>query len=294
MTVTTYESAFAVLGSLAPTVVMGVPGFFGAAMRHIEGQLPDDAGLEERRDAAVELFGPNIRYLWTGSAPADMRVLGFFTDVGLPIYEGYGLNETCIVSKNHPGANRIGSVGQVLPRKEIVIDDGVVCVRSDYPVNTAYAYAAPGESEKMFKPGGLVRTGDLGHIDADGYLYIHGRADDVVVLDNGKKIVVRPIEARLRASEAIAECIVHCRAQTELIAIVSTDGPVDPAAVAEALATANAQAEPDERVRRVIVAEEPFSIASGTLTSQFKPVRRAIVEQYEKSITDPKAGIHAT
>ncbi|QSB06874.1 AMP-binding protein [Natronoglycomyces albus] len=294
VTVTTYESAFAVLGSHAPTVVMGVPGFFGAAMRHIEGQLPEDASFKQRRSAAVELFGPNIRYLWTGSAPADMRVLGFFTDVGLPIYEGYGLNETCIVSKNYPGANRTGSVGKVLPGKEVFIDEGVVCVRSDHPVNHSYAFAADGESEKMFRPGGVVRTGDLGHIDADGYLYIHGRADDVVVLDNGKKIVVRPIEARLRASEAIAECIVYCRDQTELVAIASSDGVADPNAVAQALKKANAEAEPDEQIRRVILAQEPFSIAAGTLTSQFKPVRRAIVDKYEKSIFDPKAGIHAT
>ena len=116
-TVTTYEAAFAALGMARPTVVMGVPAFFEAAKQQIsqdaaraDGVAPEAA----RRTAARRLFGDRIRYLWTGSAPADREVLRYLTDAGLPIYEGYGLNETCIVSKNHPGAHRMGSVGRVL------------------------------------------------------------------------------------------------------------------------------------------------------------------------------------
>ena len=290
--VTTYQSVFAVMSTVRPTVVMGVPAFFDTAKRHLEGSL---AGGIEPEKAAAELFGDRIRYLWTGSAPADSATLGFYGELGLPIYEGYGLNETCITTKNHPGAHRVGSVGRPLPGKEIVIDDeGVVCVRSDHPVNTAYTYAAPGDSERMFRPGGVVRTGDLGRLDEDGFLYILGRADDVIVLDNGKKIIVGPVETRFRDTGAVTECVLYCPGQTGLVAVVSPHpGPVDAAAIAQALASVNAASESDERVGRVIVADEPFTVDNGLLTSQFKPIRKRIADRHRDHIDDPKAGIHA-
>lgn len=292
VTITTYQSVFGVMATVRPTVVMGVPGFFDAAKRHIEGRVSD--GLDPAA-AAAELFGDRIRYLWTGSAPADPVVLRFFNDAGLPIFEGYGLNETCIATKNHPGAHREGSVGRSVPGKQILIgDDGVVCVRADHPVNTAYTYAAPGESERIFQPGGIVRTGDLGRLDEDGFLYILGRADDVIVLDNGKKIIVRPIEARFRATGTVAECVLFCPNQTELVAVVSPcPGPVDIAGITDALATVNADGEPDERVARVIVADEPFTIDNGLLTGQFKPIRNRIRDRYRDRLDNPREGIHA-
>lgn len=292
ITVTTYQSVFAVMPAVRPTVVMGVPAFFDTAKRHIEGRIAD--GVEPAK-AAAELFGDRVRYLWTGSAPADSTTLRFYGDAGLPLFEGYGLNETCIATKNHPGAHREGSVGRPLPGKEVFLDDeGVVCVRSNHPVNTAYTYAAPGDSERMFKPGGVVRTGDLGRIDDDGFLYILGRADDVIVLDNGKKIVVRPVETRFRDTGAVAECVLYCPGQAQLVAVVSPHpGPVDTAAIARALDTVNAASEADERISRVIVADEPFTVGNGLLTSQFKPIRGRIAERHRDPIDNPKAGIHA-
>jgi long-chain acyl-CoA synthetase len=292
VTITTYQSVFAVMPEVRPSVVMGVPAFFDAARRHIEGRLAD--GVEPGK-AAAELFGDRIRYLWTGSAPADPATLGFYGQAGLALYEGYGLNETCITTKNHPGAHREGSVGRPLPGKEIIIDDeGVVCVRSDHPVNTAYTYAGPGDSERMFRPGGVVRTGDLGRLDEDGFLYILGRADDVIVLDNAKKIIVRPIETRFRDSGAVAECVLYYPSPAGLVAVVSPHpGPVDAAAIARALGSVNAASEPDERIVRVIVASEPFTIDNGLLTSQFKPIRKRIADRYRDRIDNPKEGISA-
>lgn len=292
ITVTTYQSVFAVMPAVRPTVVMGVPAFFDTAKRHLERSLAD--GVEPAK-AVAELFGDRIRYLWTGSAPADSATLRFYREAGLPIYEGYGLNETCITTKNHPGAHREGSVGRPLPGKEIIIDDeGVVNVRSDHPVNTAYTYAAPGDSERMFRAGGIVRTGDLGRVDDDGFLYILGRADDVIVLDNGKKVIVRPVETRFRDTGVVAECVLYCPGQAGLVAVVSPhSGPVDTTVIAEALGSVNAASEPDERISRVIVADEPFTVDNGLLTSQFKPIRKRIADRYRERIDNPKAGIHA-
>ncbi|WTW99375.1 AMP-binding protein [Streptomycetaceae bacterium NBC_01309] len=298
ITVSTYEAAFAALRRVRPTVVMGVPAFYETAKRQIEARLrraenAGGAGVLAQETQAV--FGDRIRYLWTGSAPAAPTTLRFFTEAGLPIYEGYGLNETCIVTKNHPKAHREGSVGQVLRGKEVLIDEhGVVSVRSDHPVNNHYLYAKPGDSERVFDPDGTVRTGDLGHLDEDGFLFIRGRADDVIVLDNGKKVVVRPIEERMKADAAIAECVLFCPGQTDLVAVVSPASPeADLDAIAACLDDANAALTADERISRAVVADPPFSIENGLLTSQYKPKRQQILDAYRQAVHNPEEGIHA-
>jgi long-subunit acyl-CoA synthetase (AMP-forming) len=298
VTVSTYEAAFAALGRARPTVVMGVPAFFETAKKHIETQVrsaPLDAADVALPAAARRLFGDRIRYLWTGSAPAGPAMLRFFNGVGLPIYEGYGLNETCIVSKNHPAANKVGTVGPVLAEKQVLLDEhGAISVRCDYPVNRRYEYAAPGESERFFGPGGVVRTGDLGHIDADGFLSIRGRADDLIVLTNGRKVMVRPIEEHMRESRAIEECVLISPARTHLVAVVSPARvPADEEAIARQLERTNAMFGADARISRVVVAADRFSIANGLLTSQFKPIRARIEEAYRAEIQNIERGIHA-
>jgi long-subunit acyl-CoA synthetase (AMP-forming) len=295
VTITTYEAAFAALRRVRPTVVMGVPALYETAKRQIEARLARAGDGTGPAQAARAVFGDRIRYLWTGSAPANPDTLRFFAEAGLPLYEGYGLNETCIVAKNHPGASREGSVGRVLPGKEVLIDDdGLVRVRAEHPVNTRYAYAAPGDSERVFAPDGTVVTGDLGRIDEDGFLYILGRADDVIVLDNGKKVVVRPIEEHMKADPAIAECVVFCPAQTELVAVVSPASvPADRDAIAARLALTNSSLAADERISRVVVADPPFDIGNGLLTSQYKPKRRQILAAHHSAVHDATEGIHA-
>lgn len=295
VTVSTYEAAFAALRRVRPTVVMGVPAFYETARRQIEARLRRTEG-QSLEQTAQAVFGDRIRYLWTGSAPASPAVLRFFHDAGLPIYEGYGLNETCVVTKNHPKAHREGSVGQVLRGKEVLIgEDGVVRVRSEHPVNVRYAYAQPGDSERVFEPDGTVRTGDLGYVDEDGFLFIRGRADDVIVLDNGKKIVVRPIEEYMKADPAIAECVLFCPGQTELVAVVSPASvPADREAIAARLALTNASLAADERIGRVVVADQPFGIDNALLTSQYKPRRQRILAAHHAAVHDPEEGIHAS
>jgi long-chain acyl-CoA synthetase len=292
VTVTTYEAAFATLRRARPTVVMGVPGFFETVRAHLRSRTARTGASPA--EAAREVFGDRIRYLWTGSAPANPATLQYFTEAGLPIFEGYGLNETCIVTKNHPGAHRPGSVGRVVPGKEVIIDaDGVINVRSAQPVATRYEHAGPGDSERMFKPGGIVRTGDLGHLDEDGYLYVHGRADDVIVLDNGKKIVVRPIEERLKASPLIEDCVVTNPSQRQLVAIVSPAAqPVDAEQMAAALRQANAALDHDEQIAKAVLAER-FTVDNGLLSSQFKPRRKQIEARYRSLVLDPQEGIRA-
>jgi long-chain acyl-CoA synthetase len=272
VTISTYEAAFPALRRADATVVMGVPAFYETVRRYL-----DKSGMPAR-----QLFGPKIRYLWTGSAPARPSTLRFFNEAGLPIYEGYGLNEACIVAKNHPGAHREGSVGQVLPGKKVLFDpDGRISIWCEYPVNTRYEYAAPGESERVFAADGMVLTSDIGYLDDDGFLYIRGRADDMIALENGRNVFVRPLEEFLAGSRAIDECVVLAQDSSSLAAVISAaDDPPDEDAIHARVAEANAAFSTDERIGRVIIAPEPFSVDNGMLTSQFKPRRRRIAERY--------------
>ncbi|MEO7262650.1 MAG: AMP-binding protein [Jatrophihabitantaceae bacterium] len=298
VTVSTYEAAFPALRKACPTVVMGVPGFFETAMKHLTTRACRAADVpfpEAVRQAAVDFFGDRVRYLWTGSAPARQEMLRFFIDAGLPIFEGYGLNEACIVAKNSPTAHRLGSVGKVLPGKTVLFDDnGVISVRCDYPVCSGYLYGAPEDSARIFAGDGVIRTGDLGYLDEDGFLYIQGRADDVIVLDNGRKVIVRPIEERIQASPAIDACVLFCPTQTSLVAVISpATEPADKDAILAHVAACNAVLAADEQAARVVIAEPRFSTDNGLLSGQFKPRRARILQRYRAEIHAQPQGSEA-
>ena len=268
-----------------PTVVMGVPAFFETVMRQVENKArrlakgPDKDDAEACRALLQAAFGDRIRYLWTGSAPARPDMLKFFNEHGFPIFEGYGMNETCIVTKNTPSANRVGSAGRVLPRKRIRIEDGVLVVSSDYPVNTRYLYGSD-EAQKIFRANGDVVTGDLARIDDDGYLYILGRADEVVSLANGRNVHVRGIEDWVKENADVQYCIVVGAGKDRLKAVISNDLPVDRESVERCIAAFNAQASDHERIGEVVLADEAFSVSNGLLSSQGKPKRSRIRHVY--------------
>lgn len=287
VTIASFEYALDAARIIRPTVIMGVPGFFEGVRHQAEREKPAIVNdLDARRLHLSCLLGDRIRYMWTGSAPAAAETLAFFDDAGLPLFEGYGMNETCIVSKNHPSAFRRGSVGQLLPNKRARIDeDGVLIVGSDHPVNTAYMYCQAGESEKVFRPGGEVYTGDLARFDDDGYLYILGRADDVVVLANGKNVHTRRIEEQVREHRSVGDCVIFGAGKPYLVAVLSLADPsMDPTDINAHIKALNALMKPDERIVKTYLAPNRFSVESGLLTSQFKPRRKEIYRVFSSQI----------
>lgn len=281
VTIANHEDALDVAQAVHPTVIMAVPVFFDEVKKRLEAGNHDLDVLDFRRDAIQGIFGGNVRYLWTGSAAAGRATLDFYNDCGVPLYQGYGLNETCIVSKNHPGAHRIGSAGKVLPNKTVRFDsDGMVIVGARHPVNTHYSWCAPGDNERMFLPTGEVRTHDLGYLDDDGYLYIRGRVDDVVVLSSGRNVLVPPLEARLKEHPAIHDCILYGNAKPFLTALISpAHQPADVASIQAFIDELNMTLLAEQRIHAIIIAEEKFAVDNGMLTSQFKPVRKEIARR---------------
>lgn len=305
VTISDVDHATAVAQAVAPTVVMGVPGFYDALRALL---LSQQAGLmtdpAARRRAIQAALGGRVRYLWTGSAPCSPAVLEFFNEAGVALYEGYGLNETCIVAKNHPGAFRRGSVGQVLPNKTVRFDkDGILIVGSASPVNCRYTWCGEGVNAKTFLPTAEVKTWDLGYLDADGFLYIHGRADDVLTLSSGRNVLVRPIEEALREYPGVHEVVLTGNGQPFLSAIVSIENTaqaVDGEALARHVSALNDRLLPEQRVHAIVIVDERFSFENGLLTSQFKPRRKeihvrhasALARLYELATTGVPASGH--
>jgi len=281
ITVAAPDYVLPVAQAVHPTVIMGIPGFFDDVRRKLESTADYQADDRMGRYQLIQsIFGGRIRYLWTGSAPASRATLDFYNDCGVPLYQGYGLNETCIVAKNYPGANRIGSVGKVLPNKTARFDSqGMLIVGSRHPVATQYLWCAPGDNELMFLPSGEVKTQDMGYFDDDNYLYILGRFDDLIALSCGRKVIVYPIEERLKQHSDIHECVLYGNGKPFLTALVSpVTGAVDRAGIVNHINAINADLMREQQIQigGLVIGQEQFSFENGMLTSEFKPKRKEI------------------
>mmetsp|Transcript_18550 Transcript_18550/g.30544 ORF Transcript_18550/g.30544 Transcript_18550/m.30544 type:complete len:529 (+) Transcript_18550:4417-6003(+) len=271
-----------------PTVIMGVPAFYDALMKQIiaDGEGAQDQSAATRGSVIQDRLGGRIRYLWTGSAPISAATLAFYNDAGVALCEGYGLNETCIVAKNYPGAMKVGSAGRLVPHKTVRFDpDGVIVVGSSQPVNTRYSWCGPNDNAKIFLDTGEVYTNDIGYLDDEGYLFIQGRKDDILVLTSGFNILPTPIERELSQHPAIRHLVLFGHQQPALVAVVDYDTARASAADMRAhMDSVNARLLPEQRCADVVMASAPFSLAAGTLGNQGKPVRRIIEQTYRDQI----------
>jgi long-chain acyl-CoA synthetase len=170
-------------------------------------------------------FGGKLKYAVSGGAALSRDVAEFIDSLGITIYEGYGLTETSpIASVNLPGARKIGSVGRPIPGVRIDIDDatgerkpaegnkparfeGEVVIHGH---NVMKGYLKrPEENAAVFTPDGGFRTGDLGYIDAQGFLFISGRIKEQYKLENGKYVVPTPLEEAIKLSPYVANAMVY-------------------------------------------------------------------------------------
>ena len=157
-------------------------------------------------------FGGQLRFFICGGAPLSSDVRQFFEDIGIAVYQGYGLTECSpIVTTNSPEANRPGSVGRPLPGVELRCigssgGSGEIQTRGPH-VMRGYL-GQPTLTAEVLDNEGWLHTGDLGHIDADGFLYVAGRLDDLIVLDNGKKVYPEELEPTLTLPSSLGEIAV--------------------------------------------------------------------------------------
>ncbi|ACY13675.1 AMP-binding protein [Haliangium ochraceum] len=257
------------LRKVRPTIVLGVPRVL-AAMQEL-------AARAGRPLAAI--WGGRLRSLWTGSAPLAPGVLQAYVAADIPLHEGYGMTETGMIAKNAPGRCRPGSVGRPFPGVHVEVRDGEVVVRCDYLASHGYTDGAPGRwiDERTYA------TGDLGHFDTDGYLYLEGRADDTLALATGHKVAPALVERALLASPMFDACVIVGHGRPWLAALVVAPGDETPAQLlAEARSRCSALAE-HARVRGVIRIP-PLDRVPGALTPAGKLDRQRLLAGFREEL----------
>ena len=245
-------------------------------------------------------LGGRVRFLVSGGAPLNADLACFFHGAGIPVYEGYGLTEAGpVVACNTPDRNRVGSVGTPLPQVSVrIADDGEVCVRG--PNVMAGYYNRPEDTAAALDVEGWLHTGDIGAIDAQGFLAITDRKKDLLITSQGENVAPQPIEGRFRQEPLIEEaCLIGDQRPYLTVLLVPDrefveitagthgvsgawpavlDHPTIRALFQQCFETVNSSLPRHAQPRKFALLAEPFSQASNELTPTLKVKRRTVLQ----------------
>ena len=254
------------------------------------------AGMGGRVEAAI-----------SGGAPLGVRLGHFYRGAGVTILEGYGLTETTAgATLNLTGAHRVGSVGRPIPGTSIKIaEDGEVLIRGAIVMGGYWQNDAA--NAEVFDSEGWFKSGDLGKLDDEGFLYIVGRKKEIIVTAGGKNVAPAVLEDRLRAHPLVSQCLVVGDNQPFIAALVTIDQDAlkgwvtnhkkdgasmadlanDPdliAVIQTAVDDANKAVSKAESIRKFTILATDFTIAGGHLTQKLSIKRHVVAKEFAKEI----------
>ena len=260
-------------------------------------------------------MGGRLRLISSGGAPLSKELAEFFWAVGIPIYQGYGLTETSpIVSSNYP-ENRMGSSGKPIPNIQVrAAEDGEILVKG--PCVMQGYYKNPEATREVLSEDGWFRTGDIGYVDKDNYLFITDRKKDLIKTAAGKFVAPQPIENALKTSPYILNAMVVGDKRKFIVALIvpnpatvgakAADQGIKFASNTEMAAHPWVHALIDSEVKRLTVhlaqyetikrfalLPEDFTFDNGSLTFTLKLKRRVVEQQYAGVIESLYAGVAA-
>ncbi|MEM6453631.1 MAG: AMP-dependent synthetase/ligase [Acidobacteriota bacterium] len=259
-----------------------------------------------------ERFGGRLRFAVSGGAALSTEVGDFIDSLGIMVCEGYGLTETSpICTTNHPKARKMGSVGQPIQAVEVIIDtsvvdnpdsvDGEIVIKGP---NVMMGYHGLEEATKeVMRDDGAFRTGDLGRLDDEGFLYITGRIKEQYKLENGKYVVPAPLEEQLQLSGYISQACIHGFNKPYNVALIVPDrvaleswakengldvGNYDAlmgneqvrAMIQRELEANQGNFKGYERIRKFHLIPEEFSVDNGMLTPKMSLKRKIVMDRY--------------
>lgn len=253
-----------------------------------------------------EGLGGRARIFVSGGAPLGKEIATWYADIGIRIHEGYGLTETSpVIAVNNPVNHRLGTVGKSMPNVEVkVADDGELLVRGP-SIFTGY-WQMPEETAAVFEDG-WFKTGDIAHLDQDGYLSITDRKKDLIKTSGGKFIAPQPIENSLKVNQFVGEAaLLGDRRRFPAVLIIPSFDDLEAWARAHGVkfssrkelvkshpvqqlydgivSELNNNLAQYEKLKKVLVVPDELSIADGTLTPSMKLRRRNLTDRYKKEI----------
>ncbi len=327
---------------IRPTVIVGVPRVYEKIRQAVEqkaGQSPvkkrllawairqgadsADTVYDGRKPGSVvwklsnklvyskvrEAFGGRVRIFVSGGAPLGIDTARWFASAGIALWEGYGLTETSpVIALNTPIRHRMGSVGMPLPNIELKLaDDGELLVRG--PSIFAGYWHKPAATAECLDSQGWFRTGDIAHLDADGFLYITDRKKELLKTSGGKLVAPQPIENKLKNNVLVAQAALIGDRHKFICALLSPNfaaledwarhhGIASPsraglvadsrvvALYAEIVREVNGTLANFETLKRFRVVAEEWTQDSGELTPSMKIKRRVLTAQYAAVIDE--------
>jgi long-chain acyl-CoA synthetase len=254
-----------------------------------------------------EKVGGRLRYFVSGGAPLSAEIGEFFNAAGLIILEGYGLTETSPgISFNRPESYRFGTVGMPLPGYEVKIaDDGEILTRGDH-IMIGYLNKEM-ETKEVIDSDGWFYTGDIGFIDDQGYLTITDRKKNIIVTSGGKNIAPQPIENKLVTGKYIEQAVIIGDNRKFCSAVIVPDKessikwaqnanidyddfeklvhhPQFSALIQNEIDLLTEEYSSYERIQKIVLVSEPFSIESGELTPSLKVKRKVVEKKFASQI----------
>jgi len=283
-----------------PTHMSSVPRFYEKVLTTVKADDVQETGRRLRK-----IFGPRIDWLGSGGAPLPLPVAQEYQKAGLLILQGYGLTESSpVIAFNRKTHFKLETVGQAIPGVEIACAaDGELLTRGSH-VMKGY-WKDPKETAEAIRDGWL-HSGDLGRIDAEGFLTITGRKKEILVLSSGKKVAPNYVEGLLIADECIDQSVIFGEGRNFLTALIvphwdnvrqalgekvkgtDNDGLAKNAAVIDLLAcrieAVLANVSSWEKVKKFIVLPRPFSVEAEELTVSMKMRRNIVFGKYKEEL----------
>jgi long-chain acyl-CoA synthetase len=307
---------FEILPKVHPTALVAIPRVWEKLHAALLARLPDaspellDAMPGEARLAVLTTLGLDCcRVALSGTAPLDEAVVRFFRAFGLPLTESWGMSELSnAATLTPPGAYRAGTVGRSFPGMEIrVTGEGEILTRG--PLVMRGYYKDPERTRAAIDPDGWLHTGDIGSLDADGFLTINDRKCELIVTAGGKNVSPSLVERELQRHPLIGRACVIGDGRDYLTALVTLDPRgarawvqshdiQDPslaqlashpgvlAEIERGVAEANERLARPEQVQRFRLLAAQWTADSGELTPTLRPRRQVIAARYEQEIDD--------
>ena len=276
---------------------------------------PLPLGLSLKRNLAHRLvfhklhdaLGGRLRYFVSGGAPLAREIAEFFHAAGLLILEGYGLTETCpALTANRHDNYKFGTVGLPVPGVELRLDDDGEILARGPNIASGY-YQRPEATAEVFLEDGWFATGDIGEIDADGFLRITDRKKDLLVTAGGKNVAPQNIENLLKGDPLISQAMVYGDRRPFLTAVLTLDAEAATAYAKELGISGETAAEladspqlrtvlegrvervnqrlaPYESIKKFVIAREDFTEASNELTPTLKVKRQVVTQKYQAEL----------
>jgi long-chain acyl-CoA synthetase len=251
------------------------------------------------------LFGGRVHLAVSGAAPINPEILRFFDAAGVTVVEGWGMTETSTAATiATPEDFKIGTIGKPFPDCEIrIADDGEILVKGP---NVFQGYYKNEEATRETIVDGWLHTGDLGEMDSEGYLKITGRKKDIIITAGGKNITPANLEAEIKQSQWVSQCVVVGDRRPYLVALVTLDPeevaklaeekgwPADPAQIAEQpgmreliqqhIDSINENFARVEQIKKFAILPEDLSQEGGELTPTMKVKRAAVTSKHADAI----------